>query len=54
VLERPTHVAGPQALRLGASVVLDFGPRARDERSVLRWLGSLRWRWLRERQSFSA
>ncbi|WP_432855237.1 AAA family ATPase [Amycolatopsis sp. CA-161197] len=27
-----------QALRLGISVVLDFGPWSRDERSALRWL----------------
>jgi predicted kinase len=40
VLEgRPIWLA-PAALRLGTSVVLDFGFWARDERSALRWLAA--------------
>ena len=38
VLEGRLIVVAVDALRLGTNVVLDFGLRARDERSALRWL----------------
>jgi predicted kinase len=40
VLEGRLISVALQALRLGVSVVLDFGLWARDERSALRWLAS--------------
>jgi hypothetical protein len=38
VLEGRLIWLAPEALRLGTSVILDFGFWARDERSALRWL----------------
>jgi predicted kinase len=38
VLEGRLISVAPQALRLGTSVVLDYGLWSRDERSSLRWL----------------
>jgi predicted kinase len=38
VLEERLICVALQALRLGTSVVLDFGFWSRDERSALRWL----------------